>query len=83
MYLKKLKGWLKVLLWCHGELKKGSAKVRWKDMCMPRSEGGLGLKCLEKWNVALISKHMWNIIDRKKSVWVDWIHKERLVNVNF
>nr|GEW19171.1 RNA-directed DNA polymerase, eukaryota, reverse transcriptase zinc-binding domain protein [Tanacetum cinerariifolium] len=30
-------------LWCNGDLKKGKAKVAWRDICLPKNEGGLGL----------------------------------------
>ncbi|GKA41349.1 putative reverse transcriptase domain-containing protein [Tanacetum coccineum] len=31
-------------LWCNGEYKRGKAKVAWDDICLPKSEGGLGLR---------------------------------------
>ncbi|GJU50601.1 putative RNA-directed DNA polymerase [Tanacetum coccineum] len=31
-------------LWCNGELKRGKAKVAWDDICLPKCEGGLGLR---------------------------------------
>ncbi|GKA61071.1 retrovirus-related pol polyprotein from transposon TNT 1-94, partial [Tanacetum coccineum] len=30
-------------LWCHGEMKKGRAKVAWEVVCLPKNEGGLGI----------------------------------------
>lgn len=37
---------LRVFLWSGRELKKGNAKVKWDDVCMPKKEGGLGIKNL-------------------------------------
>ncbi|GJU75090.1 RNA-directed DNA polymerase, eukaryota, reverse transcriptase zinc-binding domain protein [Tanacetum coccineum] len=37
---------LKGFLWNQGELSRGKAKVAWKDICRPKSQGGLGLKDL-------------------------------------
>ncbi|GJX73150.1 reverse transcriptase domain, reverse transcriptase zinc-binding domain protein [Tanacetum coccineum] len=34
-------------LWCNGKLKRGKAKVAWEDICLPKSEGGLGIRSLE------------------------------------
>ncbi|GKE19955.1 putative reverse transcriptase domain-containing protein [Tanacetum coccineum] len=34
-------------LWCNGEYKRGRAKVDWDDICLPKSERGLGLRSLE------------------------------------
>ncbi|GJZ45295.1 hypothetical protein Tco_0592891, partial [Tanacetum coccineum] len=64
---------LKGYLWCNGEISKGKAKVDWKNVCKPRSEGGLGIKNLDEWNSELLSKHLWNVISNKDSLWVDWI----------
>ncbi|GJT48009.1 hypothetical protein Tco_0974166 [Tanacetum coccineum] len=65
-------------LWCNGELKRGKAKIAWEDICLPKSEGGLGLRNLEVFNFALMTTHIWNIISSKKSLWVRWIHTYKL-----
>nr|GEW57435.1 RNA-directed DNA polymerase, eukaryota, reverse transcriptase zinc-binding domain protein [Tanacetum cinerariifolium] len=56
----------------------GKAKVSWKMVCIPKCQGGLGLKDLGLWNEILMSKHLWNIACDKKSVWVKWINEVRL-----
>ncbi|GJV17146.1 hypothetical protein Tco_1362469 [Tanacetum coccineum] len=39
-------------LWCNGEYRRGKAKVAWDDICVPKHEGGLGLRSLEcAWEV--------------------------------
>ncbi|GJS60016.1 putative RNA-directed DNA polymerase, eukaryota, reverse transcriptase zinc-binding domain protein [Tanacetum coccineum] len=65
-------------LWCNGELKRGKAKVAWADICLPKSEGGLGLRSLEIFNIALMTTHIWNIVSNKESLWVRWIHTYKL-----
>nr|GEV49463.1 hypothetical protein [Tanacetum cinerariifolium] len=30
-------------LWCNRELKRGKVKIAWDDICLPKSEGGLGM----------------------------------------
>nr|GEV10586.1 hypothetical protein [Tanacetum cinerariifolium] len=69
---------LKGYLWCNGEISKGKAKVSWKNVCKPKNEGGLGIKNLGDWNDALLSKHLWNVISNKDSLWVEWINAMRL-----
>ncbi|PWA89784.1 RNA-directed DNA polymerase, eukaryota, Reverse transcriptase zinc-binding domain protein [Artemisia annua] len=68
---------LKGVLWCKGELKRGKAKVAWKDVCRPKSQGGLGIRLLSDWNVALMIKesmehsHSWmwrTILDLRHKV---------------
>ncbi|GJT94434.1 RNA-directed DNA polymerase, eukaryota, reverse transcriptase zinc-binding domain protein [Tanacetum coccineum] len=61
-----------------GDLKRGSAKVAWKDICAPKSQGGLGIKRLGPWNETLLCKHLWNLITKKESLWVKWVYIVRL-----
>lgn len=63
--IKDIDKLLKGFLWCQGELSKGKAKVAWKLICSPKSEGGLGIKNLEQWNEVLMAKHLWNVASRK------------------
>ncbi|GJT77131.1 hypothetical protein Tco_1043856 [Tanacetum coccineum] len=39
-------------LWCNGEYKRGKAKVAWDDICLPKHEGGLGIRSLDLFNIA-------------------------------
>ncbi|GKA70238.1 hypothetical protein Tco_0776302 [Tanacetum coccineum] len=57
-------------LWCNGEYKRGKAKVAWDDICLPKSEGGLGLRSLDLFNMALMTTHIWNIVSNKESLWL-------------
>ncbi|GKA88752.1 hypothetical protein Tco_0810516 [Tanacetum coccineum] len=61
-------------LWCQGEMKKGKAKVAWEVVCLPKDEGGLGIRLLEHFNSALIVSHVWKLLSLKESLWVKWIH---------
>ncbi|GJV05062.1 putative reverse transcriptase domain-containing protein [Tanacetum coccineum] len=70
-------------LWNFGEFKRGKAKMKWSDVCRPKVEGGLGIRSLEDWNTALISKHIWNLITCKNSLWVKWIHMFKLKGMRF
>ncbi|GJV67697.1 putative RNA-directed DNA polymerase [Tanacetum coccineum] len=69
---------IRAFLWCNGEIKRGKAKVAWEEICLPKSEGGLGLRSLEIFNLALMTTHIWNIISNKESLWVRWIHTYKL-----
>ncbi|XP_071728526.1 uncharacterized protein [Rutidosis leptorrhynchoides] len=42
MIIKDIEKILRGFLWCQGDLKKGKAKVKWNDVCVPKDEGGLG-----------------------------------------
>lgn len=49
------------------------AKVSWKDLCVPKQEGGLGIKSLEVWNRASMMRHIWSLFARSDSIWVAWV----------
>nr|GEW80924.1 RNA-directed DNA polymerase, eukaryota, reverse transcriptase zinc-binding domain protein [Tanacetum cinerariifolium] len=56
----------------------GRALVTWKNLCKPKSHGGLGLKNLSSWNKALIIKHLWHIAMDKNTMWVRCINTFKL-----
>ncbi|XP_071687680.1 uncharacterized protein [Rutidosis leptorrhynchoides] len=81
--IKDMEKIMRGFLWCQGEMKKGKSKVKWSGVCLPKEEGGLGIKSLKTWNIALMAYHIWSIITHKKSLWVKWIHTYRLNHRNF
>lgn len=58
-------------------------KVEWKDICVPREEGGLSLKDCKTWNKAMLFRILWDIHSNKNSLWVKWIHSVYLQGRNF
>ncbi|GJY93449.1 putative RNA-directed DNA polymerase [Tanacetum coccineum] len=70
-------------LWCHGSLKKGKSKVAWEVVCLPRKEGGLGIRRLEVFNSALMIAHVWKLLSLKESLWVKWVHEYKLKGHSF
>nr|GEU36621.1 RNA-directed DNA polymerase, eukaryota, reverse transcriptase zinc-binding domain protein [Tanacetum cinerariifolium] len=80
--VKEIEKALKGFLWCQGELRRGAAKVAWKTICTPKSQGGLGIKRLGPWNEALLCKHLWNLIVKKDSLWVKWVNVIKLKDKN-
>ncbi|XP_071694872.1 uncharacterized protein [Rutidosis leptorrhynchoides] len=74
---------LRGFLWCQGAMKRGKAKVKWDVLCLPKDEGGLGIKRLKYWNVALMTTHIWSIITLKESLWVKWVYSHHLKNKSF
>ena len=61
----------------------GKAKVAWKVICRPKSNGGLGLKDLLVWNKALLVKHVWNIASKKDTLWIKWVCTVKLKGLSF
>jgi hypothetical protein len=64
---------LRSFLW-HGAVGiSKAAKVAWDVVCLPREEGGLGLKRVHDWNKAAITRHLWNIASNSHTIWTTWI----------
>ncbi|KAJ9536622.1 hypothetical protein OSB04_un000171 [Centaurea solstitialis] len=62
-------------LWAQGDSSKGKCKVSWVAVCRPISNGGLGFKRIGAWNRAFIAKHIWDLLTRRNSLWVNWIRR--------
>jgi hypothetical protein len=61
-------------LWGGVDMKKNTSKVAWKDVCVPKKEGGLGITNILILNSASMAKHIWDIARKKDSLWVKWCH---------
>ncbi|GJX93922.1 hypothetical protein Tco_0348508 [Tanacetum coccineum] len=70
-------------VWCQGSMRRGRAKVAWDVVCLPKKEGGLGLRKLEMFNKALMTSHVWDLLLHKESLWIKWIHSYKLRGRNF
>ncbi|XP_024014527.1 uncharacterized protein LOC112088476 [Eutrema salsugineum] len=60
-------------LWSGPSLNPRKAKVAWKDVCLPKEEGGLGLRSIEEANKVCCLKLIWKLISSKNSLWVNWV----------
>ncbi|GJU01387.1 hypothetical protein Tco_1111725 [Tanacetum coccineum] len=74
---------LRQFLWNHGSSGKAKSKVAWEIVCLPKDEGGLGIRRLECFNSALMASHIWKLLTLKESLWVKWIHEYKLKGRNF
>lgn len=54
--------------------------VSWNDICLPVDKGGLGLRRLEDFNLALLLKWKWRILEATNSFWYSML-KERYGDV--
>ncbi|XP_073050881.1 uncharacterized protein [Primulina eburnea] len=48
--------------------------ISWKKICRPIESGRLGLRDLRAWNKALLSKVLWNIHEKKDTLWIKWVN---------
>ncbi|KAK4397773.1 Anaphase-promoting complex subunit [Sesamum angolense] len=49
------------------------APVAWENICHPKNEGGLGIRHTQTWNVALLTRVLWNIHRKADTLWVQWV----------
>ncbi|GJX15534.1 reverse transcriptase domain, reverse transcriptase zinc-binding domain protein [Tanacetum coccineum] len=50
---------------------------------MPKHEGGLGIRRIENFNIALMATHIWSILTHRESLWVKWVHTYKLKGRSF
>ncbi|GAU48536.1 hypothetical protein TSUD_282880 [Trifolium subterraneum] len=58
-------------LWGGGTEVKKICWVKWTQVCLPKNKGGLGVKDLEMFNLALLCKWKWRCINDKDALWYD------------
>lgn len=70
-------------LWGKEEGKHAMAHVSWEELCLPKKYGGTGIRHLYTWNVATVSKLVWDVERKKDVLWVKWIHARYLRNLSW
>ena len=70
-------------LWSGNVDKRGIAKVAWTTVCLPKQEGGLGLRNLAVWNQTLCLKFIWILLSKSPSLWADWHRSIHLSTQSF
>lgn len=70
--VKNIESLCKRFLWSGNIDKKGIAKVSWTTVCLPKEEGGLGLRNISVWNQVLCLKFIWILLTSSTSLWADW-----------
>lgn len=81
--IKKIESLCSRFLW-NGSIDKGKgAKVSWKAVCLPKNEGGLGLRRYAIWNKALSLRYVWLLFSDQYSLWADWNKNHHLRGENF
>ncbi|XP_022843181.1 uncharacterized protein LOC111366707 [Olea europaea var. sylvestris] len=59
--IKQVEATLRTFLWKGCDLNTDGTKVVWTKICMPKDDGGLGLRSMEIWNKAVMLKHLWSL----------------------
>ena len=45
------------------------AWVKWETVCLPKQNGGLGIKDIRTFNKALLGKWRWDLFHKHKELW--------------
>lgn len=70
-------------LWSGSIDKKGIAKIAWTIVCLPKDEGGLGLRSFTAWNQVLCLKFICILLSKAPSLWTDWHWSTHLQEQSF
>ena len=81
--IKEIEKLCRDYLWSSSPDTRGNAKVAWYDLCLPKSEGGIGLRNLSLWNKALTLRLVWLQFSGSNSLWVTWNKEHRLKRCNY
>jgi hypothetical protein len=69
--LKQLVRIQRNFLWGGGLEEKKLCWVKWDQVSLPKSQGGLGVKNLALFNAALLSKWKWRCLDDRNALWAE------------
>lgn len=82
--LRDLKSTMSRFLWKGPSMLKFGAKVAWRKIALPYSEGSLAIKQLEDWNSALILLQLCRVVDpNSKSLWASWVRENHIKSKHF
>lgn len=82
--LKLVQSCLARFLWGGGVSNACHYKVAWSDCCIPKQEGGLGLRNVFSWNTAAILNQVWRLAQpTTNSLWLLWVHSCLLKRKSF
>lgn len=80
--IKQIESLCSRFLWAGNLEQTHNAKVAWQTVCLPKLEGGLGIRDLVTWNKTLCLRLIWLLFSNSGSLWVAW-HKEKLQGQSF
>ncbi|KAG7533165.1 Reverse transcriptase zinc-binding domain [Arabidopsis thaliana x Arabidopsis arenosa] len=70
--IRKIESLCSRFLWSGSIDSHGMTKVSWAQVCLPKEEGGLGLRRFASWNRTLCLRMIWLLFSESGSLWVAW-----------
>ncbi|KAG7587431.1 Endonuclease/exonuclease/phosphatase superfamily [Arabidopsis thaliana x Arabidopsis arenosa] len=81
--IKKIESLCSRFLWS-GNIESGrGAKVAWSGVCLPKNEGGLGLRRFREWNTTLCLRFIWLLFSENDSLWARWHRHHNIGHASF
>lgn len=71
--IKEINSLCSAFLWSGPSYNVKKAKVSWDVVCLPKKEGGLGLRSLKAMNKVLTLNLLWRLTSSQPSLWAKWI----------
>jgi len=71
--INKITSLCRNFLWTGDVLRSKSSLVAWKQVCLPKEEGGLAVLDIKARNDSFFAKHLWNIHLKSDSLWIRWV----------
>ncbi|XP_074266136.1 uncharacterized protein LOC141588602 [Silene latifolia] len=69
-------------LWSGGDQYIKSPPVSWEKVCKAKKYGGLGICDCRLWNVALIGKYVWWLVNKADHLWIKWVKEQMKAGFN-
>ncbi|KAG7551508.1 Reverse transcriptase domain [Arabidopsis thaliana x Arabidopsis arenosa] len=81
--IKKIESLCSRFLWSGSIDGSKGAKVAWATVCLPKLEGGLGLRRFKDWNSTLCLRFIWLLFSDNVSLWSLWHKFHNIKNSSF
>ncbi|KAL0324883.1 UNVERIFIED_CONTAM: hypothetical protein Sradi_5057600 [Sesamum radiatum] len=75
--IEKIHRFCKIFLW-----NSKRAPAVWEEICHPKKDGGLSIRHIQSWNVALLARVLWNIHRKVDKFGVKWVNEVYLRSVS-
>lgn len=80
--LKRIQSLCSKFLWSGNISGPVQYKVAWDTICLPKEEGGLGLRDFSLWNKTLCLRLLWLLFANGTSLWAAWMKSNRIKDEN-
>ncbi|XP_010677958.1 uncharacterized protein LOC104893541 [Beta vulgaris subsp. vulgaris] len=64
----------RAFLWYGTYYSRKPGRVKWEDICKPKSEGGLGIRDVHLWNKAAMARYVWALATKQDNLWIKLVH---------